>query len=242
MRKKNVGVVGRGNWGKKIISELEKISNIKFIYRSKDNYKKFNKDIDWIFVLTPDSTHYNIVKYFTKKKINVFCEKPLTIKLKQAEDLIGLSKKFKTKLYIDDIENYKKKKIKINNDINYIIRTKKDSGTPKSLLNRLAYHDFYLLSKYIPIKKIKLVKVEIKKRILNFEIILKNNVIFNFYYNIGSNVKQHFINKTRLDKFKNNPIKDMLKSVLYEKNNFIKNNKNAIICIKLINKINNLLD
>ena len=96
MKKKYVGVIGRGNWGKKIINELEKISNIRFIYRSKDNYKKFKEKIDWIFILTPDNTHYNIAKYFLKKKIHVFCEKPLAIKLKQAKDLISLSKRFKT--------------------------------------------------------------------------------------------------------------------------------------------------
>ena len=241
MKKKYVGVIGRGSWGKKIINELEKISNIKLIYRSKDNYKKFKENIDWIFILTPDSTHYNIAKYFLKKKINVFCEKPLAIKLKQAKDLISLSKRFKTNLYIDDIENYKKKIIKINDDKNYVIRKKKDNGSAKSLLKRLAYHDFYLLSKYISINKIKLIKAIAKKKILKFEIILKNDVIFNFYYDIGSNIKEHFINTTRLDKFTNNPIKDMLNSVLYKNNNFLINNKNAITCIKLIDKVGNIL-
>ncbi len=110
------------------------------------------------------------------------------------------------------------------------------------MLNRLAYHDFYLLSKHIHIKKIKLIKAVAKKKILKFEIILKNDVIFNFYYDIGSDIKQHFINKMRLDKFKNNPIKDMLKSVLYKKNNFTINNKNAMTCIKLINKVKKIVN
>ena len=52
MIKKNVGVIGCGKWGKKIIKELEEISIIKFIYNSKDDYKKFDKNIDWIFILT----------------------------------------------------------------------------------------------------------------------------------------------------------------------------------------------
>ena len=36
-----------------------------------------------------------------------------------------------------------------NKKRNYIIRTKRDKGSVKSLLNRLAYHDFYLLSEFL---------------------------------------------------------------------------------------------
>ena len=145
MKKKNVGIVGCGKWGKKIIKELNKLSKIVFVYNSKNNYKNFDKNIDWVFILTPDHTHSKIVKYFLRKKINVFCEKPLTIKIKEAENLIKLSKDMNTKLYVSDIEKYKNIKIKINKDINHIVRTKRDTGKPISLLNRLAYHDFYLL-------------------------------------------------------------------------------------------------
>ena len=113
MKKKNIGVIGCGKWGKKIIKELEKISNVKFIYNSSNDYKNFEKNIDWIFILTPDSTHYKLAKYFIKKNINVFCEKPLTVEIKQAENLIKLSKSVGSKLYIDDIEKYKKKILKL---------------------------------------------------------------------------------------------------------------------------------
>ena len=49
MKKKNVGVIGCGKWGKVIIKELDKISNIKFIYNSKNDYTKISDNIDWIF-------------------------------------------------------------------------------------------------------------------------------------------------------------------------------------------------
>ena len=38
--KKNILVIGQGRWGSKIIKILKKISNVKYIVRSKDNYKK----------------------------------------------------------------------------------------------------------------------------------------------------------------------------------------------------------
>ena len=241
MKKKNVGVIGCGKWGKVIIKELDKISNIKFIYNSKNDYTKISDNIDWIFILTPDKNHFKITKHFLKKKINVFCEKPLTTQFKKADYLINLSKKLKTNLYIDDVEIYKKKNIKINNKINNIVRKKKDFGTAKSLLNRLAYHDFYLVFKSKNLKMIKYIEANAKKKILKIKITLKNKTIFNFLYDIGSNTKEHFINKTRMDKFSNNPIKDMLKTVLYKKNNLNKNNTNALTCIQFMDKVKNIL-
>ena len=147
MIKKKVGVIGCGKWGRLIINELKKISTIKFIYNSKNNLKQFDNNIDWIFILTPNKTHYQIVSFFLKKKINVFCEKPLTLTANKAIKLVNLAKSNGVKLYIDDIENFKKKNIKLNEGINSIIRTKKDFGTSISLLERLAYHDLYLLRK-----------------------------------------------------------------------------------------------
>lgn len=241
MKKKNIGVIGCGKWGLKIIKELKKISNIKFIYNSENDYKNYPKNIEWVFVLTPDDKHYTIAKYFLQQKINVFCEKPLAIKIKQAENLIKLSNKNKSYLYVDDIENYKKKNIKIIKGINYITRTKKDFGSIKSLLNRLAYHDFYLLSKSIELKNIKQIKIIEKQKSLVFKIFMNNKSIFHFNYDIGSDIKKHIINKISLNNFKNNPIKDMLMSVLYSNDSFLENNLNALKCLKLICKIQKMI-
>ena len=241
--KKNILVIGRGKWGNKLIKVLKKISKIKSIIRSKDNYKRINIDkIDWVFILTPNETHYKIASYFIKKKINVFCEKPLTVKKKQAETLINLSKKNKTKLYVDDIEKYKRKNIKINTGNNYIIRTKKDIGSSRTLLDRLAYHDFYLLSKYINFKNILSIKGKRKSKQIIFKIVLKKNIILNFYYDINSNVKKHLINKTSFDKFNKNPLKEMLFSVLYKKNDYNRNNEIALLCVELISKLKKIIN
>jgi hypothetical protein len=241
MIKKKIGVIGCGKWGAKVINELKSIANIKFIYNSKDNYKIFEPNIDWVFVLTPDKTHYKIVKFFINKKINVFCEKPLSLKITEAKKLVTLSNSNNVKLYINDIENFKNKKIKVNKLINHIIRTKKDDITSNSLLYRLAYHDFYLLSKYIYLDKIKLIKSKkINKKKLNFEIILKNNQVFNFYYDINRNPAEHIINKTKFHIYNINPIKKMLMSILYKSHtSFKKNNQDALNCIKLITKVKN---
>ena len=67
--KKNILVIGKGRWGIQIIKALRKISNVKYIAGSKDNYKKIDLiKIDWVFILTPNETHYKIAHYFIKKK------------------------------------------------------------------------------------------------------------------------------------------------------------------------------
>ena len=40
---------------------------------------KFYKNIDLVFILTSSGSHFEIAKFLLKKKINVLCEKPLTM-------------------------------------------------------------------------------------------------------------------------------------------------------------------
>ena len=111
MLRKNVGLIGIGNWGKILKDKLSANSNLIFFANSKTKYEKKLKSIDWIFVATPDKTHFKLVKKFLLKKINVFCEKPLTLKSKQSIELFKIAKKNKVKLYVDDIQIFLKKKI-----------------------------------------------------------------------------------------------------------------------------------
>ena len=113
MKKKKILVCGKGKWGKKFIFELKKISTITRIIDSKTNYKKIDiSNIDWVFILTPNNSHFKLVNFFLGKKKDVFCEKPLCLTLKQAVFLINKARKYKCNLYISDIETYKQKKNK----------------------------------------------------------------------------------------------------------------------------------
>ena len=51
--------------------------------------------LDIVFVLTPSGSHFQIVKFLLKRKINVLCEKPLTLLLNQTLELEKLAKKNK---------------------------------------------------------------------------------------------------------------------------------------------------
>ncbi len=110
MIKKNVGIIGNGKWAKIMIPKIKKLANIKFIANTKTGFKDFYLgNVSWIFVLTNNDTHYKIVKYFLDKRKKVFCEKPLTKNFKNILELYDFSKKKKTKLYVNDVEYFKKK-------------------------------------------------------------------------------------------------------------------------------------
>ena len=103
----NVGLIGYGYWGKIIHSKLEQVSNVKFICRSKDTYVDKLDSVDWVFVVTPDNTHYEIVKTCILNNKNVFCEKPFTANFQDALALYGLAEIHGVKLYVDDVFNYR---------------------------------------------------------------------------------------------------------------------------------------
>ena len=89
------------------------------------------------------------------KRKKIFCEKPLTKNFKNILELYDFSKKKKTKLYVNDVEYFKKKNFLIKKN-NIIIRTKKSEISKESLLHRLAYHDFYLLKNFINLENIEI--------------------------------------------------------------------------------------
>ena len=103
-----IALIGYGNWGKILYKRLSKIYRINFILRSKNNIKDIFNKVNWAIVATPDKTHYHILKRLIDAKINIFCEKPLTINYKSSLEIIKLANKKRVKLYVSDIEKKKK--------------------------------------------------------------------------------------------------------------------------------------
>ena len=59
-----------------------------------ENYKEMadressrGDGIDFVTIATPNSSHYEIAKYFMEKGFHVVCDKPVTMTVEQAEDL-----------------------------------------------------------------------------------------------------------------------------------------------------------
>ena len=49
--------------------------------------------IDFVIIVTPNNSHFEIARAFLEKGINVVCDKPLTLKVEEAEKLINLARK-----------------------------------------------------------------------------------------------------------------------------------------------------
>lgn len=236
----NVGLIGKGKWGTILKSKLTEIANLKFVLGKNKNYFDFiraNK-LSWVFIATPNNTHFELVKNCLNLKVNVFCEKPLAINYLEAKKLIKIAKKNKVKLYVSDVYSFHNKKPKKILLKNRIIRSKKSNMSDNEFFYRFMYHDISILFNFLKKYNIKSVSFKkfIKKKIYKTNIQFKNNKFFLFEYCLNKNIKEHFINDINFIT-KNDILKKMLKTVMYGKVNFKANNQKALSILKFLDKI-----
>lgn len=241
----NVGLIGKGKWGQKIKKKLNKLTNLKFICGKKTNYSNLLKKnkIQWVFVATPNHTHFKIVKECIKNGVNVFCEKPLSESSIEAKKLINFSRKKKVKLFVSDLYDFYSYKLKRINNENLIYRSKIVRKSDREFFFRFMYHDISILYKYL--KTYKFMNCSFskknKKNVFKITITLKNNKILIFFYNLRSNKKRHYINDLDI-KSKKDVLEEMIKKVLKNNVDFKNNNNKALFIIKFIEKIKKKLN
>ena len=233
-------IIGLGYWGKIIFSKLQTIDCDCLVINKDKNLRDYSfKDIDWVFITTPNETHYGLVKEFLSLNVNIFCEKPFTESVEKSNELYDIAKAKNKSIYISDIENYKNHKININKE-NFIVRNKY-SLNKKDVLNRLAYHDFTYLYKFIKNEKLKNIKIiDSKDGILSFERMFQNTK-YNFKYNLNENFKCHLFNNNNLTS-NSDVITLMIKSVVEKKVDFKLNKEISLFASKFIEKIQREID
>ena len=109
MKKINVGIIGK-NFGYKlifaVIQRVKEFNTIAFCFKNPNNFKTVNKIkiyTDWkkmlsnkkinaVIISSPPETHLEIIKTAIKKKIHIFCEKPVTKSYKQVIQVTNLLK------------------------------------------------------------------------------------------------------------------------------------------------------
>ena len=109
MKKINVGIIGK-NFGYKliftVIQRVKEFNTIAFCFKNSSNFKTVNKIkiyTDWkkmlsnkkinaVIISSPPETHLEIIKTAIKKKIHIFCEKPVTKSYKQVIQVTNLLK------------------------------------------------------------------------------------------------------------------------------------------------------
>ena len=189
-----------------------------------------------MFIATPDETHYKILRKIAILDKRIFCEKPISRKLK---DLKIINNFKKNKLYISDISNFypninfKRK--------NLFLRTKFESNKKNysskryDFLYRFAFHELgYIYKKLGPVKFKKIKIIESKKN-LAFALVEKK-MIFEFFYETSIKKKKYSLNGIS---FYNNKdiLKKMIKNFINKKVDFKANTNKVIYVTKLIDKV-----
>lgn len=255
LKKSKVGIIGCGYWGSILKEKLQDISDIVFFSKKESNYTPLLKDIDWVFIATPDQTHYKIAKQCLELGVNVFCEKPITLSYQETKDLFHLANSKNLKLYSDDVFNFRKE----NKDLKTFLKTnpqnikvswEKPSRTDYgkyifSNFYNLAWHDFYLLYPYIFDKKITNINSLDTKKRLHF-IVEFSDIKIEFLYDRQSNITQHKISNidfthTILPKTQQDPLNVMLTKLLDGKVNFKENQLQSLFANKIIEQIQSVL-
>ncbi len=124
MTKYNVGVIGVGYWGRKIVDEYTKVENVDLVgvsdldeknlqfcaerYGVKNgftDYKKLlvMKDLHAVNICTPNQMHYKLTKEALEAGKHVLVEKPITLNSKEGKELVELAQKKKLTLSVGHI-------------------------------------------------------------------------------------------------------------------------------------------
>ena len=126
MKKKkiNYGIIGAGHIGKYHIQQIQNISDVNLLgifdtskkqcekvardlkTKSYDDINQLLKGCDAVSIATPARAHYETAKQALKSNCHLFIEKPLTTDLKEAENLITLSKQYKLLIQVGHIERF----------------------------------------------------------------------------------------------------------------------------------------
>jgi predicted dehydrogenase len=137
MKQYRVGLIGFGVISKYFVSAIEKNKSTKlyavctrspllfFPFESKGilKYRRYedlisDNKVDVVIVATPNYTHYGIIKAALLADKHVVCEKPLTITVPEAKELISLAEKKKRLLFTVFHRRYNKQIIDLLRDEN----------------------------------------------------------------------------------------------------------------------------
>ena len=204
-----LSLIGYGYWGRNIARTLKEL-NIKieaifdedktqikeaknlYEFKEYENLDEVLKNSDIVFIATPPSTHYKIAKKALLNDVNIFVEKPFTLNLKEAYELIELAEKRNLKYMVDHVFIYSEpvKFLKENldsfGDIFYINSRRINLGLfqyATDVIWDLAVHDLSIIDHLVglDIKKVSVFKKRYKnfpnEAMANINLELKNDIV-----------------------------------------------------------------
>lgn len=119
-----IGIIGTGSMGKNHLRVADSIPELEItcavdtndenlnsackpykLEKFKD-YRKIVNLVDSVMISTPTESHYSITKYFLENMKPVLVEKPFTLTIEQADELVKISEKNKLPIYVDHLERF----------------------------------------------------------------------------------------------------------------------------------------
>lgn len=118
-----LGLIGCGYWGKNLIRDFYSLGalhyicdiNLDFLTTFKEKYPKLNvttdfqvllDNVDAVCVSLPAEMHYKFAKMALEQDKDVYVEKPITLDISQAEDLIRIAKERNRILMVGHLLHY----------------------------------------------------------------------------------------------------------------------------------------
>jgi UDP-2-acetamido-3-amino-2,3-dideoxy-glucuronate N-acetyltransferase len=175
MGDKNIAVVGCGYWGKNLVrnfaelgalhticdSSLEVLSKLRAIYRNVNTETSFeavlaNREIKSVVISSPAVLHYSMAKQALLAGKDVFVEKPLSLAVKEGEELVKLAEEKGKILMVGHVLEYHPGIVKLKQmvdsgelgRINYIYSSRLNLGkfrTEENILWSFAPHDISVI-------------------------------------------------------------------------------------------------
>lgn len=125
MNKINVAIIGIGHLGSrhlKVYSELKKLVNLVGVCDVKEDrterlarhyhvpffedYRQLIGKVDAVNICVPTTLHHEIGKFFLENNVHTFIEKPITMDVAQADELISLAQTNNLKLQVGHVERF----------------------------------------------------------------------------------------------------------------------------------------
>ncbi len=175
MMKKNIALIGAGNWGKNHLRNLHEIGVLNTVLEKSDdtiaqrkadfpdvNFVKDdgdvidNPDIQGVVIAASAELHYELTKKYLQAGKDVLVEKPLALKASQGEELVALAKEMDGILMVGHILQYHSAVLKLKSlidegelgRIRYIYSNRLNIGklrTEENVLWSFAPHDISLI-------------------------------------------------------------------------------------------------
>lgn len=219
MYQRKTAIIGLGKWGKNLLREFNKLTDIAVcVTRKTDEYAKWLNDnfshiqhqtdvnaifedptIEIVVIATPIDTHYELAKKALESGKHTFLEKPPVIDINKLNELVNLASDKNLVLFVDQIYLYhpayqQLKKIVGQKKISrFYFSWNKFGSFNESIFWNLTYHDLYIITDLIG--RIESSTVISKNGFISdidttiISIRTENNSIGELYYNRFSSIK-----------------------------------------------------